>query len=437
MKPEHIFIFTGPSISPEMADQHLQAVYLPPARLGDIYRICKLFEPRAIGIIDGYFNQVPAVWHKEILWAMDQGVLIGGAASMGALRAAELDRWGMRGYGKIYHAYKNAVLPPFNNETFEDDDEVAIIHGPAELGYLAISEAMVNIRFTLARATRHDIIDAPTCTQLTRLSKKLFYAERNYTSLLKIARQQGISHSLIDNLADWLEHHSIDQKRIDAIELLKDIHSRMNDTQYTHSPSCSNFEYTSQWRAAKIEIEQSHHLPSPVLNELRLQGSNYFKTLDLALDASKIVNPAQDDETVALKYSAEDITALHRTPEELNALFSTLWRTRYGILGGKYLTPMQAENILLQQLQSTNELKHLQMRADDKQRKLARHKQYPDSTGLDELEKLQLCDWYFNTQLGVEMPDNIDDFSIDLALTDSNAFYDIILTEYIYLNMED
>ena len=43
--------------------------------------------PRAIGIIDGYFQQVPSVWHKEILWAMAQGVHVFGSASMGALRA--------------------------------------------------------------------------------------------------------------------------------------------------------------------------------------------------------------------------------------------------------------------------------------------------------------------------------------------------------------
>ena len=44
----------------------------------------------AIGIIDGYFERVPSVWHKEILWAMAEGIHVFGSASMGALRAAEL-----------------------------------------------------------------------------------------------------------------------------------------------------------------------------------------------------------------------------------------------------------------------------------------------------------------------------------------------------------
>ena len=70
---------------------------------------------------------MPTVWHKEILWAMAQGIHVFGAASIGALRAAELDAFGMRGIGRIYEAFRDGVL--------EDDDEVAVLHGPEELGY--------------------------------------------------------------------------------------------------------------------------------------------------------------------------------------------------------------------------------------------------------------------------------------------------------------
>jgi hypothetical protein len=45
------------------------------------------------------FDSTPAVLHKEILWAMDRGVGVSGAASMGALRAAELHWYGMVGVG--------------------------------------------------------------------------------------------------------------------------------------------------------------------------------------------------------------------------------------------------------------------------------------------------------------------------------------------------
>ena len=55
---------TGPTLSREVARSHLDGVYLPPAALGDVYR-ASLARPMAIGIIDGYFERVPAVWHKH------------------------------------------------------------------------------------------------------------------------------------------------------------------------------------------------------------------------------------------------------------------------------------------------------------------------------------------------------------------------------------
>ena len=60
-----------------------------PSAQGDVYRVAQE-RPSAIGIVDGYFEGVLSVWHKEILWAMAEGIHVFGSASMGALRAAEL-----------------------------------------------------------------------------------------------------------------------------------------------------------------------------------------------------------------------------------------------------------------------------------------------------------------------------------------------------------
>src|SRR5437762_10719938 len=135
-----VYVFTGPTIPPEEARFELQATYLPPAAEGDVYRV-SLKRPEAIGIIDGYFQSTPAVRHKEILWAMSRGIHVFGSASMGALRAAELAAFGMEGVGTIFELYRDGVL--------EDDDEVAVVHGSAEVEFRAASEAMVNIRHTL------------------------------------------------------------------------------------------------------------------------------------------------------------------------------------------------------------------------------------------------------------------------------------------------
>src|SRR6476469_7469441 len=96
-------------MSASEANSELEAVYLPPADEGDVYRVA-LHRARAIGIIDGYFQSVPTVRHKEILWAMSRGIHVFGSASMGALRAAELGTLGMVGVGIIFKQYRDEVL---------------------------------------------------------------------------------------------------------------------------------------------------------------------------------------------------------------------------------------------------------------------------------------------------------------------------------------
>ena len=83
-------VFLGPSLALEEARACLDATYLPPARRGDLRAAAEAHGATRLVLLDGYFEQVPSVWHKEILWALDRRLEVWGAASMGALRAAEL-----------------------------------------------------------------------------------------------------------------------------------------------------------------------------------------------------------------------------------------------------------------------------------------------------------------------------------------------------------
>ena len=157
------YIFTGPTISAGDACRELQALYLPPAAQGDVYRAA-LDAPRAIAIIDGYFETVPAVWHKEILWAMSRGIHVYGGASMGALRAAELHVFGMIGVGAVFESYRDGVLT--------DDDEVAVRLGPVETGYRPLSDAMVNIRATLHAAEAAGVLTSGARLRSSALRKR-------------------------------------------------------------------------------------------------------------------------------------------------------------------------------------------------------------------------------------------------------------------------
>ena len=136
-----IIVFLGPSLPLTMAQAILpQADFRAPAQCGDIFKAV-LERPQTIVLIDGFFEHTAAVWHKEILYALEQGVAVYGASSMGALRAAELQSFGMIGVGDIFYDYLDGQL--------QDDAEVALLHTAAEDGYQAMTLPLVNIRKTI------------------------------------------------------------------------------------------------------------------------------------------------------------------------------------------------------------------------------------------------------------------------------------------------
>ena len=163
-------------------------------------------------LVDGYFQGVPSVWHKEIMYALSRDVTVVGCSSMGALRAAELCRYGMEGYGRIFVAYRDGF--------YEDDDEVAVVHGDAESGYRGISEPMVNIRYGLGLARRGGVISANLEEQLVRKAKAAFYADRHWARVLADAANTAGGEGGVDRLRRFLRETDTNLKRADAIETL-------------------------------------------------------------------------------------------------------------------------------------------------------------------------------------------------------------------------
>ena len=271
-----IFIFTGPTIASAEARRELDAVYLPPASQGDVYRAA-LARPRAIGIIDGFFDYVPSVWHKEILWAMEHGIAVFGSASMGALRAAELAPFGMRGVGKIFRAYRSGAI--------EDDDEVALLHGPAESEFRPTSEAMVNIRATLGSAQARRVIGRKTRLRLESLAKGLFYPERTYAAILDLGARRGLPAREIEKLRAWLPAGRVDQKRADAIAMLRAM-SKFVAARRAPARPRHPFEYTKFWDRLVRSAGALHALDDgaremvpfeSVLDELRLEPATFLE----------------------------------------------------------------------------------------------------------------------------------------------------------------
>jgi hypothetical protein len=206
-------VYTGTSINHHDAKKILDADYRPPVRRDDIKRLMRN-PPDIIGIIDGVFFDSAAVAHREIIEAIRSGITVVGGGSMGALRASELDSYGMIGVGKIYEMYRCAVL--------ESDDEVAVTFDAETME--ALSVPLVNIRATLGSAVESGLLEHEIADCILNIAKKLFYPDRNYRNIVNECMKKGIiSDPDQGKLLDCLLEHEVDVKREDALLVLEKI----------------------------------------------------------------------------------------------------------------------------------------------------------------------------------------------------------------------
>lgn len=173
MKP---VIFAGPSIYGLNIGNANEFDWLPPAACGDILKVT-IEGRKTIGLIDGTFEAGPAVWHKEILFALENGVSVWGAASMGALRAAECHSFGMIGIGRIFRQY-------LSGERFSDAD-VAVSYAPSELGYQPLSIAQIEVDHILDEMLAKTKIQDTVARHLKAVSKKFFFKDRTWDAILQ------------------------------------------------------------------------------------------------------------------------------------------------------------------------------------------------------------------------------------------------------------
>jgi hypothetical protein len=202
-------LFVGPTLSGETIASGIQR--FGPVAMGSVFRAVEAGYLR-IGIVDGYFGNVPSVWHKEILFALSLGVEVSGAASLGALRAAELYPFGMVGIGCIYRLFRRGI--------WTDDDEVAIIHAPDRMAFQPLSLAMANIRFTLRRLQRLRVLDETLAKALAQHMKNLHFSERSSDQLRQHAASL-VGHADAEQLAHAFAREYVDLKMVDARTLVR------------------------------------------------------------------------------------------------------------------------------------------------------------------------------------------------------------------------
>jgi hypothetical protein len=171
-------VFAGPSIAPEEVVAALPgALVAPPIVRGELERLHRA----GIGsflILDGVFAHALAVAPSEIVDAIAAGARVAGAASIGAIRAAECWPAGMAGAGAIHRCYRLGIL--------RDDDEVAVATDPAH-GFAAVSTALVDVRFAVLAGLRRGLLDRARAASLLSAARGLHFERRSWRAIFAAA----------------------------------------------------------------------------------------------------------------------------------------------------------------------------------------------------------------------------------------------------------
>jgi hypothetical protein len=211
---ERPIIFLGPSLSHEKARKVFDANYLPPAKKGDFMRLAADPSVRMVGFVDGVFLQdYPPTPIEVYQLARKQNILLAGAASLGALRAVELEKFGMVGIGRIFQLYKTSRV--------DADDEVAVTFSP-DGDYRLQSEAMIDIRYNLFLAHKKGVIGRKTKFALARIAKETYFPHRNYANMIEEARSKHPALAgEIDSFAGYISENRVSLKEMDAMSLVQ------------------------------------------------------------------------------------------------------------------------------------------------------------------------------------------------------------------------
>jgi hypothetical protein len=208
-----VVVYAGPTIPAQAVHTELPgATARPPVARGDL--LAERWRPGDTAvIIDGYFRERRSVGHKEILLLLDEGVHVVGAASMGALRAAELAPCGMRGIGAIYRMYATGEI--------DGDDEVGVLHGPAARGYPALTVALVNLRHAVREAAKEGLLATGAGERIVAAAGTLPFTFRTWRDIERPLAEED--RAALRRLAERMDSGAWDLKRRDAVTALREV----------------------------------------------------------------------------------------------------------------------------------------------------------------------------------------------------------------------
>lgn len=415
----NVVVFSGPSLSPRQARTLFpEAECLGPAAQGDIFAVCER-GPQLVCLIDGVFEHRPAVTHKEILWALHGGSIVYGAASMGALRAVELAEYGMLGWGAVFARFARGEL--------EDDDEVAVAHADVEHDYQVGSDALVNIRATLARAEREQIASPATCEKLIAAAKSLFYPERRLDRLLFFVRELAHDREERERLSAWLKERAnwVDEKRADAESLLTRVRELWREGGVVSARRDWSFPYTSAWHEL---VAAARTDPTPFAQRARARGE-----------------PSAPMRAAELPLVIEELQLLG-SEVFADIMLSSTWRALALALARAEGVPVEAsdEDTLVAGMEERTRAlalaqvpKVLRLLGDDaKVLERARRKQtrVGAASDPDPGARAGLLAWYFAQRLGRPVPEQLEAYAASVGMPSARRLLQAIAREHAFVH---
>ena len=209
-------IFLGPSLNINKAKKIIDADFKPPAKKGDFINLNLLAERRDIVLIDGVFLQEYPPSPIEVFQVINnKNFKVYGAASIGALHAVELEKYGMKGIGKIFGLFKKNII--------NSDDEIAVTF---DSNYNLLSEAMIDIRYNIFLSWKKGIIDQETKQMMVNLAKRIYFPFRTYENIIKKSFLIFPSkEKYISKFSNYISINKVSLKELDTIHALQYISS--------------------------------------------------------------------------------------------------------------------------------------------------------------------------------------------------------------------
>ncbi|MCP2342051.1 TfuA-like protein [Actinomadura rupiterrae] len=250
-----LHVFAGPTLAADrIRALAATAIVHPPVQHGDLLRLAAR-RGDIVLIIDGLWHQVPPVRHKEILELLANDVRVVGAASMGALRAAELAPYGMIGVGWVYQQYATGQL--------DADDEVAVTQTPSGA---PLSTALVCLRYRLNAAADAGAITAGEAAQLVELARALPYQRRSWKALHYAAASTDLAGAC-QRAVDWNDHYgeTADIKAVDA-----ELALTFAATGHLPEPADQPGWQQQPWRTSHLRSWAATYRPVAIANGARV-----------------------------------------------------------------------------------------------------------------------------------------------------------------------